>query len=325
MSDWLQILVQRLERGETVVRVAVSGVRGSAPREPGACLLVTAGAMDGSIGGGHLEWKALEIARGMLQGSGGGSARVDRFVLGATLGQCCGGAVELWFERIAPEECGFFREALLKRRSGEPLALVTTRAPGSPPARSVRPALPGDPRLRVEGGLVIERIDTAHVPLVLFGAGHVGHALVRVLGELPFDITWVDERADVFPAACGAHVECITSDIPADEVTRAPPGAMYLVLTHRHDLDYELVRAILDRGDFRWLGMIGSATKAASFRNRLARQGARADGLARLISPIGVDGIASKAPAAIAIGVAAQLLQAIEAAPAMSLPHTAAR
>jgi xanthine dehydrogenase accessory factor len=326
MSDWLAALVDRLAQEEAVVRVVVSAVRGSAPREPGACMLVGASQVDGTIGGGHLEWKALEIARGMLQAGTDESPRVDRFVLGATLGQCCGGAVELWFERIAAAHRDFFREALAQRRGGTVLAIATARSPGTP--RTLIPAETGDPRARLAGpdrDILVERIDTGHAPLLLFGAGHVGRAIARVLAELPFDVTWVDERAEEFPASLPDNVTPLASDSPVDEVARAPRDAMYLVLTHRHDLDYDLCRAILQRDDFRWAGLIGSSTKAASFRKRLARQGVQPDRIARLVSPIGVKGIASKAPAAIAIGVAAQLLQAIAPAAALRLPHAAAR
>jgi xanthine dehydrogenase accessory factor len=328
MSDGLAILVHRLAHEDAVVRVVVSAVRGSAPREPGACMLVGVSHVDGTIGGGHLEWKALEIARGMLQAGCDASPRVDRFVLGATLGQCCGGAVELWFDRIAAAHRDFFLDALAQRRSGAALAIATARSPGNQAPRTLIAADPGDPRARLAGAerdILVERIDSGHVPLVLFGAGHVGRAIARVLAELPFDVTWVDERADMFPASCPDNVTPLASDSPVDEVARAPRDAMYLVLTHRHDLDFDLCRAILQRDDFRWAGLIGSSTKAVSFRKRLARQGVAPDRIARLTSPIGVEGIASKAPAAIAIGVAAQLLQAVAPAASLRLPHAAAR
>ncbi len=282
MNDGLASLVDRLDRGETVVRVMVSAVRGSAPREPGACMLVGARDIDGTIGGGHLEWKAIAIARSMLDAPAQGAPRVERFVLGATLGQCCGGAVELRFERIATDQRGFFREELARR--GRP--------------------------------------DRA--PLWLFGAGHVGKAIVRIVAELPFEVTWVDERTDIFPKSLPDNVTALLSDAPAGEVAHAPPGTIYLVLTHRHDLDFDLCHAILARGDFRWAGVIGSAAKAASFRKRLARRGSAPERIARLVSPIGVAGIASKHPAAIAVAVAAQLLQVEASAVARSAPVAAA-
>ena len=331
MSDWLRDLVRRLERDETVVRVVVSAVRGSAPREPGACMLVGAAQVDGTIGGGHLEWKALGIARALLETSTQGAARVERFVLGATLGQCCGGAVELRFERIAPMERDFFRDALARRACRRPVAIETSWPPGAPIRRVVRMGADADLEVGVRyefrpgRSIAVERIDTDLAPLWLFGAGHVGQAIVRAIAELPFEVTWVDERADIFPASLPENATARVSDSPVDEVTGAPPGTMYLVLTHRHDLDFELCRAILERDDVRWAGVIGSATKATSFRKRLARHGVAPDRIARLVSPIGVEGIASKVPAAIAAGVAAQLLQIDSRAASMCLPRAAAR
>ncbi len=324
MSDWLPILVRRLEREEALVRVVVIAVRGSAPREPGASMLVGAAQVDGTIGGGHLEWKSLEIARDMLRSARG--PRLDRFVLGATLGQCCGGVVELWFERVSTADLAFFRDALAQRRAGAASAIATTWDGTSAVRRDLRRMALDAPRalhLRAERDLLLERIDTARAPLWLFGAGHVGQAIVRTLAELPFEVTWVDERADIFPDTHPENVAPLISGQPVEEVAHAPPGAIYLVLTHRHDLDFDLCRAILERDDASWAGVIGSATKAASFRNRLARRGVRPERIARLVSPIGIDGIASKAPAAIAVAVAAQLLQLNASAAARSLTHSA--
>jgi xanthine dehydrogenase accessory factor len=328
MNDWLRTMARRLEQDETVVRVVVSAVRGSAPREPGACMLVGAAHVDGTIGGGHLEWKALEIARGMLHAPVD-SPRVDRFVLGATLGQCCGGAVEILFERIAPTDRAFFRDALAQRRPGAPAFIATSWQPGTPAERvlkiGVRYEIKNGVRYEFHAGreTLIERIDTQQVPLWIFGAGHVGHALVRVLAELPFAVTWIDERPGIFPASLPENTAALPCDFPVEAVADAPAEAIYLVLTHRHDLDFDLCCAILARDDVRWAGVIGSATKAASFRKRLARCGVPSERIARLVSPIGIEGIASKVPAAIAVAVAAQLLQVEARAASQSVPRAA--
>jgi xanthine dehydrogenase accessory factor len=330
MSDWLQTLVRRLECDEPIVRVVVSAVRGSAPREAGACMLVGAAQAYGTIGGGHLEWKALEIARGMLHAPEG-SPRVDRFVLGATLGQCCGGAVEIVFERVVPTELGFFRDALAQRRTGVATAIVTSWRPGAAVQRTLQSGKAAEFQaaracvIRGEGDTLVERIDTDHVPVWLFGAGHVGQALVRAMAELPFEITWIDERSEIFPATLPENTTAIACDFPVEAVSEAPSGTLYLVLTHRHDLDFELCRAILARDDVRWAGVIGSATKAVSFRKRLARLGVPAERIARLVSPIGIDGIESKLPAAIAVAVAAQLLQVEARAAELVLPEAGAQ
>ncbi len=140
MSDWLQRLVHRLERDESVVRVVVTALRGSAPCEPGTTMLVGVTDSCGTIGGGHLEWKSLEIARGMLDGTAAQEPRVDRVVLGATLGQCCGGAVEIFFERVDCTDLGFFRDALAQRRHGVPAIIATSWRRGAAlPRRALRP------------------------------------------------------------------------------------------------------------------------------------------------------------------------------------------
>lgn len=303
MTDWLLELLNKLERGENAVRVVVAGTRGSAPRERGACMLVGAAACEGTIGGGHLELRAMQIARGMLTGSA--ATRLDRFALGATLGQCCGGAVDLWFERYSRADLPFLREALSVRAEDPKALLFTKLEAGRAPQRAIV-------FHEVEGGLV-ETLAPNLTPLWLFGAGHVGAALARTLGELPFRVTWIDGREGVFPSSLPQNVVPLASDIPEAEVSAAPAGAFYLVMTHSHDLDYEIVREILARGDFAWAGLIGSVTKARRFRQRLTAQNVPPESLARLVSPIGIAGIDSKLPGAIAVAVAAQLQRELEA------------
>lgn len=152
--------------------------------------------------------------------------------------------------------------------------------------------------------------------LQLYGAGHVGRAIVRLLETLPCRVTWIDDREPEFPAAPSApNIQRLCVEPVQAEVRLAPPGAFYLVLTHRHDLDLVLTEAILRRGDFGFLGLIGSATKRARFLHRLEERGLPGDALARLTCPIGLPGIAGKQPEVIAVAAVAQLLQAAEAAP----------
>jgi xanthine dehydrogenase accessory factor len=157
----------------------------------------------------------------------------------------------------------------------------------------------------------VERLGRTEAPLWVFGAGHVGQALVRIFLDLPVSLTWLDTRTELLPGGLPERVRVERGD-PVANVARAPPGARYLVLTHSHSLDYALCRSILARGDFGWAGLIGSKSKAARFRARLAREGFGAASIARLVCPIGVAGIASKSPAAIAVAVAAQLLQDLD-------------
>lgn len=342
MTSWLPILHERLHDEGALIRVVVATVRGSAPREPGACMVIGTQGIDGTIGGGHLEFKATEIAHQMLA-QPSVPARLDRFALGATLGQCCGGAVTLWFERFDASDLDFVAAALRDTDSGEPAVLVTmaggdngnhharrkvwTHAPsgddtaGAHILQGVKALLKAPataPRTAVQNidnqEILFERIDPQRYSLWLYGAGHVGKALVTVLADLPFQVTWIDSRDDAFPVSMPTHVCVRRVDDPATTVAQAPAGAYFLVMTHSHDIDYEVCRAILRRNDFAWAGLIGSETKAACFNVRFGRDDIPAERVARLVSPIGIDGIDSKLPGAIAIAAAAQLLQVAEAA-----------
>jgi xanthine dehydrogenase accessory factor len=155
--------------------------------------------------------------------------------------------------------------------------------------------------------------------LQLYGAGHVGRAIVRLLSAIPCQVQWIDERESEFPAdaALPAHIERVCVEPVEAEVDVAPPGAFYLVLTHRHDLDMRIAEAILRRGDFGYLGLIGSRTKRARFLHRYEQRGISAAALDRMTCPIGVPGIAGKEPDVIAVAAVAQLLQQ-QGAPASS-------
>jgi xanthine dehydrogenase accessory factor len=155
--------------------------------------------------------------------------------------------------------------------------------------------------------------------LQLYGAGHVGRAIVRLLSAIPCQVQWIDERESEFPADAllPVHIERVCVEPVEAEVDVAPGGAFYLVLTHRHDLDMRIAEAILRRGDFGYLGLIGSRTKRARFLHRYEQRGIAAESLARMTCPIGVPGITGKEPDVIAVAVVAQLLQQ-QGAPASS-------
>ena len=145
--------------------------------------------------------------------------------------------------------------------------------------------------------------------LQLYGAGHVGRAIVNLLGGIACTVQWIDERDDQFPVAPTApHIARVCVEPVQAEVDVAPAGACYLVLTHSHDLDMAITEAILHRGDFAFLGLIGSKTKRARFAHRFEARGISAELIARITCPIGVAGIAGKEPEVIAVAVVAQLL-----------------
>jgi xanthine dehydrogenase accessory factor len=231
------------------VEIMVVQTRGSAPREAGTRMWVSAADTHGTIGGGNLEYTALKVAREMLLS--GERQRERKFALGDSLGQCCGGSVTLRFT--------------LTEEAAE------------------------------------ERVPDFHI--VLFGAGHVGKEVARILENLPCRLTWVDPRPDAFPASTKARV--VIEEEPAWMVDEAPPGAYYLVMTHSHALDLEIVERALRRNDVAFLGLIGSETKAAKFRARLRAKGVDAT---RLVCPIGLFK-GGKHPAEVAVSAVAQLLE----------------
>jgi xanthine dehydrogenase accessory factor len=145
--------------------------------------------------------------------------------------------------------------------------------------------------------------------LVLFGAGHVGHALVTLLGRLPCVVQWVDERDELFPDEVPANVQIEATDTPDAIVDSAPAGAYFLVMTHNHALDFALATRIMRRRDFAYFGMIGSKTKRVKFERRLIERGVDPARMTEMICPIGVAGITDKAPHAIALAACAELLQ----------------
>lgn len=157
--------------------------------------------------------------------------------------------------------------------------------------------------------VLLEPILPARWQVAVFGAGHVGKALVKLLADLPCAVTWIDSRAEELPAHPPPSVRCVLSESPADEVPELPAGADLVVMTHSHALDVEIVDAALKRGAHRYLGLIGSRTKKATFLKRLEVRGRTREQLAGITCPIGLPGIAGKEPAVIAVAVTAQLLQ----------------
>lgn len=316
MDDW------KLAARAPSVLVTVAIVEGSGPREPGARMLVAGSDLAGTVGGGHLELRAIEIARAML--ADGRARHFERFALGPSLGQCCGGVVHLAFELVDPQQA----EMLAARRNDDSwrLAALDGAADGAlfDGAGRQLAGAPAPVFARTRGAHVMQEQDgrrwlvapvlapRAHV--VLFGAGHVGAALVRAMAHLPCAITWVDERDDMFPQAVPDNVRIETTDAPEDLVASAPAGASYLVMTHSHALDQRLAEAILARPDVGWFGLIGSKTKRKQFEHRLRARGFDAARIEAMACPIGLPGITGKEPAVIAASVSAQLLILWEAA-----------
>lgn len=354
MEDWLVALADCRRRGSASVLVTVAAVRGSAPRDAGAHMVVYGASIGGTIGGGRLEQEAVAFARALL--ASGGQPRLLRHALGPSLGQCCGGVVWLRFERVAGDEA-WVAELLRFAAAGRAAIMVCGMNDDPLPGRVVvtEEEAEGEPQAADVGALGLAGLLTpaaalarpllasglasaviAEVPfgegrsarllfdplpppvfrLLLYGAGHVGRALVQVLSGAPCRIDWIDEREESFPSRVPERVRRVAVDTPEAEVDRAPPDACHLVMTHSHALDLRIAERILRRGEFAWFGLIGSASKRESFHRRLLARGVPAASIGRMVCPVGIDGIRDKHPAAIAISIAAQLFQVREQAAA---------
>jgi xanthine dehydrogenase accessory factor len=342
-GDWLDALVRQRDRGVPATLVSVVSTKGSVPRTAGTRMVVTADSVEGTIGGGHLEFSAIDVARAMLSTASAQPAELRRFPLGASLGQCCGGLVNLLFEPIDADADWVHVLASLRHqgiavvvatpaeRTTPGRVLVTSdrtigslgdraldasvaeaaRAllAGGGPARLARfEATPADP-----GTLVfLDPLRDSDFEIVLFGAGHVARALVAVLAGIACRVTWIDERETEFPAVVPANINVVVTDTSTSEVASAASGAYFLVMTHSHALDQALAEAILRRGDFAYFGLIGSRSKRRQFERRMVERGIPPERFGDMTCPIGVPGIAGKEPATIAIAVAAELLQVRE-------------
>ncbi|ATF17319.1 xanthine dehydrogenase accessory protein XdhC [Phaeobacter gallaeciensis] len=299
----LQDLSRRVAAHGPVVRVVIAAIRGSSPREVGTAMLIWKDGQAGTIGGGALEHEAAEAARAQL--AAGRMRQQTTRALGPDLGQCCGGSVTLWSEIYRAEDVEHLDDEVILRAlrpdTGEP-PLAMRRKLALARSQGQRP----DPQL--SDGWLLEPVHRPETPLWIWGAGHVGRALVDVLAPMPdLDITWVDTGPERFPSDIPADVTSVPAAEPAALVPHAPENAQHLVLTYSHALDLALCHALLQRG-FAFAGVIGSATKWARFRSRLRELGHRPDQIARLTCPIG-DPALGKHPQMIAVGVAAELLR----------------
>jgi xanthine dehydrogenase accessory factor len=310
------VLVAALDRvlaGTTAILATIAAARGSTPRVPGTRMLVDTEGIVGSVGGGQLEFEIITSARTLLL-SDELATRCEHFILGPDLRQCCGGALDIVLERLTPKSEGWLTQVLAWDRDGiyweSSLEIGMTSAGRRVQRRDAEPAEPGTARLLKSGGksMLVETSGGRWPQLYLFGAGHVGRALVRLLGDLPFHVTWGDGREDIFPPEVPANTRCDAGSDFNALIKAAPEDAHFLVMTHSHALDFDLIAAVLAKGRFGSLGLIGSDTKKARFLQRLRADGIGDRALARLQCPIGVPGIRSKVPAAIAIAVVAELL-----------------
>lgn len=307
-----------IERHGSAGLVSVVDWAGSVPRESGARIVLQPdGGFYGTIGGGRLEYEAIAAARKALS-AGRGKAQFRDWLLGPGLGQCCGGAVKTLTETFDADDltvaCGFEQAEksgilVTMSRLGEDGRIVRTIAP--------RPAngehLDASASAFDKAGF-IEQFGEVVTPVLLFGAGHVGRAVVLALAPLPFGVRWIDTRPAQFPQHVPPNVVTVCTEATDRELAHAPRDALIVVMTHSHALDFDITAAALDQKTFKFVGLIGSQTKRKRFVTVARQLGVTETAIAGLVCPIGIRAIKGKAPAMIAAALAAQLLIVREAA-----------
>ncbi|MCW3846647.1 xanthine dehydrogenase accessory protein XdhC [Sphingomonas sp. LB-2] len=304
MADWTEAARAALDRGPAAL-ITILATEGSAPRGPGARMVVTSDALSGTIGGGALEHQAVEQARAILSHPPG-SWRVQDYPLGPLLGQCCGGRVRLMVERLdgVPSGQGPYRVALTDHVVRNPFPGEGRGPAGNGPILGSglrRGTMAPRGPLPTSGAQFVEPIEADSLPLLMFGAGHVGRAIAAHAAALPIHLAWFDTRpaeAET-PGVMLANADAMTAC-----AARAPAGTAVVILTHDHALDYRLTAAAL-AGDAAFVGLIGSQTKRARFLSRLEKDGIDST---RLTCPIGIAGVIGKEPEVIAVATLAQLL-----------------
>ena len=299
-ASWFGRVLTYLDHGTPVVLVTIVATKGSTPRNVGARMIVTADEIWQTIGGGALEFDMMATARAMLAKAGAGmwDRQLVKRVLGPDMGQCCGGSLSLLLEKFGPGEAVVLNGLAAAADTGTRLAHPVVAA------IPLRQATPAEQSVET---MFVAPIDDRQVPLFIYGAGHVARAVVPRMKGLGFDLFLVDVTESRFPPPASHAATHVLARHPETVAARAPSGAVHLVMTHDHALDEAICLAILSRGDFGFLGLIGSATKRARFVRRLRQAGVAPERLDRLVCPIGIAEISGKAPDMVALSVVAQL------------------
>ncbi len=254
-THWNQASLTLSQQGKAYVLITIVGVTGSTPRNSGTKMVVSQNEIFDTIGGGHLEFKAIKFAKALLA-SNKNCQQIEHFQLGSQLGQCCGGNASILFECFA----------------------------------------------------------FSTINIVVFGAGHVGQALIPILAELPCHTTWVDSRAEQFPANTEhfANITTLVTDDPASEVASMPSNALYVVITHNHQLDFEISHQVLKREDFHYLGLIASDTKWRRFQQRYKHREVARQVVERMNCPIGLAQVVGKLPMEVAVSISAAIIESYQ-------------
>lgn len=253
--DWLKELNACKKNCESAVIITIVETQGSTPRPAGTKMLVSTKTQQGTIGGGHLEYKAVLKAKALLEKKSQ-TPLLEHYSLSASFGQCCGGKITLLFEPL---------------------------------------------------------LSQSH-DLWVFGAGHVGQSIVRMAAEMPINIYWVDSRKEQFFEPLPENTSTILTDDPALELKAASLNSACVILTHSHQLDFEILKQALEmsalsKQNWGYLGVIGSDTKRKSFLHKLKRFEFKKSIIEQLHCPVGTCKVAGKEPSLIALSLLAELLE----------------
>ncbi len=289
-QNWAQTALSG-SNDEYVCLVMVVETKGSAPREAGALMFVYKDYLKGSIGGGELEFQAIETAR-KNQPKKHFARTLRSYPLGPALGQCCGGNVKLMFEWYGPES----RPILMQLAKKKGYSQHPTTTQDIPTAAS-----------RLSEKMLCVPLNVKNRDVFLYGAGHVGRAVIEIAQHLPCQIYWVDTNDDRYPERIAEGVIKLPAREPQTIAQRAPEHAIHLIMTYSHQLDFDIILAVLQGSNFAKCGLIGSKTKATRFQKRLREAGVSPDVIGRLVCPIGLKEIKGKRPIQVALSVTAQL------------------
>ena len=294
-KNWVKATLSQ-DLFEPFCLVAVVSSKGSVPRTTGAAMLVYKNQIMGTVGGGELEYQAIETAQSGLSQSGF-KRSVRSYALGPSLGQCCGGAVNLMFEWY-----GHDNQPVLTALNSETAAFTEHDIKGQ-----------RIPRLCLKlsdaetNSCINLQLNPPYVGVFLYGAGHIGRAIVEIVQHLCCQLYWVDTQENRFPEIIPIGVSKICASSPSNIAAYAPENSIHLVMTYSHQIDYDVVFCLLSNGHFARCGLIGSETKAARFRSRLLNAGVASEQIDRLVCPLGLSEIQGKAPFQIALSIAGQL------------------
>jgi len=331
MIGWQDILQEHIRSGYATILVTLATAKGSTPRNVGSHLLVTEKGIIGSIGGGTLEYRAVNRARQLLKEEQPQPEILD-LPLGPELAQCCGGRVTVllsplsqkdteWLQALTGPEVSHTDQALLTTWQNNTLSRTIIRNLQSMEIQdhslsdlfrrfqqSDKPEFEEIEKNGLHFSL-IEPIFPFDFHITLFGAGHLGQAIVNILKTLPCHIDWIDERAELFPADLPDRVTVKNDLRPTLYCEDIPEGSFVLVMTHDHQLDFDICEKLIKNNIFSFIGLIGSETKSRRFRKRFKLKGIDENKVNGLVCPIGEQEIGGKLPAEIAISVAADILK----------------